>query len=801
MNFLMYVHGFVPTHNAGAERYLFNLGRALIERGHAVRVITGRGMLGAFNGVHEGIEIRTDPGHLIELGAVQWADVLITHLDRSRRSVELSQRHGKPLMYIVHNPWSLGHFKIKPDEAQLVVFNSAWLQAESKWQGRSVVCPPLLRIGEFGAVEAAGPGRGHVTLSNLNANKGGDLFWKLARAIPGASFFGIKGYGDQRLQPRGEELRNVTISENRADVREVLRETRVLIMPSDFESWGMMGLEAMACGIPVIANPTQGLIESLGEAAIFLPRGKPEAWKAEIQRLLHDDVHHQELAAAGLARAEHIAQLGQEWVDALEEQITEICQQRKRIRDRFGTWCTLQCDETEKQAWLKNKIRPVKRSFVCFFSRMWALKRWFERFNGLELDRDSAEFLAVIDSADLPFIEAAINHLEAMRGFARVRILITGNRPLYDDREVRARRARIVSLWAATIPELAGQETICIEDDTLPIAPTSIRTLLRAKRQLRANFIQGTEVGRWSHALIPHWQVTRTDGKIVHIASGLRPPKEDSPIVPIQGCGWYCFVADTRMLQEVPMRLDEEVPLGPDLVWGSDCSERGFKMFGHWGVPCEHFTTKKTLSPDAGGLQQVTWKLERGGRWIVNGKPMGMKISHGKKLGGSMEQKKPEKASAANGGILVRAKRTWVGEEGTVFAGQELRVTPSRHTHLSQKGWVETIAVPDAGRRQAPLEADAPEEKVTMPDFLSDEAEEKITPNAPKRAAVLPNRTAAPKKPGDSPKAQKAATVDRSRPIHAGATSAPNACKKCARSFKTPGDLAKHLDKEHAGGK
>ncbi len=82
-------------------------------------------------------------------------------------------------------------------------------------------------------------------------------------------FLGVRGaYGRQVMPPprlpNCEVLDSVTGKEMRTHV---YGRSRVMLMPSLYESWGRVAVEALASGIPVIAHPTPGLVESLGEAA------------------------------------------------------------------------------------------------------------------------------------------------------------------------------------------------------------------------------------------------------------------------------------------------------------------------------------------------------------------------------------------------------------------------------------------------------------------------------------------------------------------------------------------------------
>lgn len=62
----------------------------------------------------------------------------------------------------------------------------------------------------------------------------------------------------------------------------------VVVMPSRWEGFGLPGLEAMACGTPVVAHEVGALPEVLGDAAFFVPQGDPSAMARECRLLLHD---------------------------------------------------------------------------------------------------------------------------------------------------------------------------------------------------------------------------------------------------------------------------------------------------------------------------------------------------------------------------------------------------------------------------------------------------------------------------------------------------------------------------------
>ncbi len=80
----------------------------------------------------------------------------------------------------------------------------------------------------------------------------------------------------------------------------------VVIMPSDYESFGMVALEAMASGTPVIASEVGGLAYLVrdGETGFLVPVREPDALADRIYRLVSDETLQQRLGqnAAALAR-------------------------------------------------------------------------------------------------------------------------------------------------------------------------------------------------------------------------------------------------------------------------------------------------------------------------------------------------------------------------------------------------------------------------------------------------------------------------------------------------------------------
>jgi D-inositol-3-phosphate glycosyltransferase len=98
----------------------------------------------------------------------------------------------------------------------------------------------------------------------------------------------------------------------------------VVIMPSDYESFGMVALEAMACGTPVIASDVGGLAFLIkdGRTGYRVPARDPEALACKIARLLTDEALRRRIGHWAACWAESYAwsRIAQE-IEALYETV------------------------------------------------------------------------------------------------------------------------------------------------------------------------------------------------------------------------------------------------------------------------------------------------------------------------------------------------------------------------------------------------------------------------------------------------------------------------------------------------
>ena len=325
MQIVARLHGYPPRHNAGAEWMVHSMLRALVERGHDVSVWLSRYTDDRESYDLDGVQVVPLQTRLDAATAIRKADMVVSHLENVPSAGALARGYGKPLAVVCHNTHLPSFRQMAAGDTALAVYNSQWMRREAELffaeypKGVRPKCEVIVRPPVFAEEYRTKPGD-KVTLVNCNLEKGGKLFEKLARRMPDVQFLAVRGaYGEQILP----DLPNVEIVEHLCghEMREqVYSRTKVLLMPSSYESWGRAGVEALASGIPVIAHPTPGLCEALGEAGVFVDLNDADGYETVIRKLLDNPAEYRLVAKRAKARSAELnpaADLAS-WCDAVE---------------------------------------------------------------------------------------------------------------------------------------------------------------------------------------------------------------------------------------------------------------------------------------------------------------------------------------------------------------------------------------------------------------------------------------------------------------------------------------------------
>ena len=152
-------------------------------------------------------------------------------------------------------------------------------------------------------------------IGNVRAPKAYDVLLRAARALLDRSLrFHMVIAGDcanvlgGQLQQLSRDLgleRNVTFLGLRPDVSRILSNLDVFVLSSDTEGFSIACIEAMACGVPVVATRSGGPEEILeGNAGLLVPTADPPALALAMAEVLTSRELSAELTAKALTRVQ-----------------------------------------------------------------------------------------------------------------------------------------------------------------------------------------------------------------------------------------------------------------------------------------------------------------------------------------------------------------------------------------------------------------------------------------------------------------------------------------------------------------
>jgi glycosyltransferase involved in cell wall biosynthesis len=236
-------------------------------------------------------------------------DQIVTVSEASRAEIEKHFRIPEKDIAVVHNGTDAELFRPHPDvakDADLIFIG----RTEDRKKGIGTLIEALSLLPE------------HVTLKIVDGR------------IP------VDGLVPRLVKKFGLEAR-VRFQPKFLEVPELVREYstgRVAVVPSFFEGFGFPASEAMACGIPVIANAAGALPEVVGtdgHAGLLVPPRNPQALAAAIHDVLAEPAR---VARMGRAARERVLRLFR-WERAAAQLIDvfeEVRSRRRRARNADG---------------------------------------------------------------------------------------------------------------------------------------------------------------------------------------------------------------------------------------------------------------------------------------------------------------------------------------------------------------------------------------------------------------------------------------------------------------------------------
>ena len=287
MKVVFFVHAWAGTHNSGAEWTVQHYAKYLHQKGCSIEVILPENQIYPDGEKFSFIKFVTGYYSNDFFLALQNADVIFTHLDSTGVAINWARHYKKHLVFLSHNDHDYRIVRARPLNISVVYNNKANQKNVSggAYPNPSIVCKPPIFADDVKYNRKHGQ---NVTLINCNENKGGKILVELAKRLPKIKFLGVLGsYGEQIIDDTYKNLKYVAQT---PDVHLIYGKSNIILMPSDYESYGRVALEAAINRLPVICTPTDGLKECLGAAGLYFDRNDIDGMAKKIEELMTDEI-------------------------------------------------------------------------------------------------------------------------------------------------------------------------------------------------------------------------------------------------------------------------------------------------------------------------------------------------------------------------------------------------------------------------------------------------------------------------------------------------------------------------------
>ena len=328
MTVVALTHGYPPFWNMGGE---VSLHRTLSALDNRKVVFTKTDEEYSFEGVEvkkidtpDVLNIKANPMPIAKQLLEVNAKVVIGQNELSLPAVYAAQAAGAISVVNVHTPPRFGgNIREAVAYSNYAIYNTQTAATQWGEPDALVIHPPINKI----STDTSTNGDAYTLLSSL-MNKGVQVVLDLAKLYPDKRFIIVRSpaeptHGIKNLEEQAAKLPNVELHPRVSpeDVHKYLKQTRILLVPSMYETYGMSAIEAAGFGIPSIHVDTPHVREGIGDAAVLIkPLNLNEASKGI--SLIEDE--YQRYSNNARARAEWIHARQERELDSFSEFINNI---------------------------------------------------------------------------------------------------------------------------------------------------------------------------------------------------------------------------------------------------------------------------------------------------------------------------------------------------------------------------------------------------------------------------------------------------------------------------------------------
>lgn len=320
-------HGYPPLWNMGGE---VSLHRTLASLKEEVVVLTSTEKDYSFEGVKvkqvntpNVLNINSSPGPIAEQLKQLNARVVIGQSELSLPAVLAARAAGAISIINVHAPPKYGRsIRQAVIQADYAIYNTEASAKEWGEPNAIVLHPPISKIPNSISTN----GDAYTVLSSL-LNKGINVVIELAKRYPNKRFIVVRSpaeptHGLADLEEIASEIPNLELHPRvpPEEVYKYFEQTRILLVPSRYETYGMSAIEAAGYGIPCVHVDTPHVREGIGEAAVLVSPSVEETARG-IELI---ESNYQAYSEAARARAEWLQDRQSQELEKFEDFIANV---------------------------------------------------------------------------------------------------------------------------------------------------------------------------------------------------------------------------------------------------------------------------------------------------------------------------------------------------------------------------------------------------------------------------------------------------------------------------------------------